>query len=127
MILTGILSKDKVNEYLFAADVFALNTAYEGLSHQLIEAVEAGLRVLTTLVGGNPEIEEQITKKGYYGHIHWFTRDGVEDYFSHIKNIFQIQNNNEEAARRLAGVNLFPLGEMLDGYSDLFRNVCQRT
>ncbi|HRH24711.1 MAG TPA: glycosyltransferase family 4 protein, partial [Candidatus Paceibacterota bacterium] len=39
-----------------AADVFALNTAYEGLSHLLIEALALGLPIITTPVGGNTEL-----------------------------------------------------------------------
>ncbi len=33
-----------------------LNTAYEGLSHHLIEAMALGTPIVTTPVGGNPEL-----------------------------------------------------------------------
>lgn len=39
-----------------AADVFALNSTYEGLSHALIEAMALGTPVVATNVGGNPEL-----------------------------------------------------------------------
>lgn len=39
-----------------AADVFALNSTYEGLSHALIEALSLGTPVVATNVGGNPEV-----------------------------------------------------------------------
>ena len=45
-------------DLLAAADVFALNTAYEGLSHVLIEAMRSGIPVVTTDIGGNPELVE---------------------------------------------------------------------
>ena len=44
--------------YFRAADLFILNSDYEGLSHTLLEAMKAGVPVITTNVGGNPEVIE---------------------------------------------------------------------
>ena len=38
------------------ADVFVLNSTYEGLSHQLIEVMSLGTPIVATAVGGNPEL-----------------------------------------------------------------------
>jgi glycosyltransferase involved in cell wall biosynthesis len=54
----GSVPRDTLWAYLAAGDIFLLNTAYEGFSHQLIEAMSAGIPVVTTAVGGNPEIIE---------------------------------------------------------------------
>ena len=54
--LLGKISHDEVMKYLSASDIFLLNTAYEGFSHQLLEAFAAGTPVITTLAGGNQEI-----------------------------------------------------------------------
>jgi glycosyltransferase involved in cell wall biosynthesis len=54
--MVGALSFTDVFRYVTAADVFVLNTAYEGLSHHLIEALALGTPVVTTPVGGNPEL-----------------------------------------------------------------------
>lgn len=48
--------KHALGAALAAADVFVLNTAYEGLSHQLLEVMQIGTPVVTTNVGGNPEL-----------------------------------------------------------------------
>jgi glycosyltransferase involved in cell wall biosynthesis len=52
----GSLSKDALGAAIKAADVFVLNTAYEGLSHQLIEVMDIGTPIVTTRSGGNPEL-----------------------------------------------------------------------
>ena len=56
--LIGNLPHKKVLEYLASADAFILNTAYEGFSHQILEAMAIGAPVITTNVCGNPELVE---------------------------------------------------------------------
>lgn len=52
----GNVPHDVVRVYLQAADVFLLNTAYEGFSHAILEAMGEGVPIVTTRVCGNPEI-----------------------------------------------------------------------
>ncbi len=54
--LLGELPREQMAERIKAADVFVLNTSYEGLSHQLIEVMSLGVPVVTTPVGGNTEL-----------------------------------------------------------------------
>src|SRR3989338_5563172 len=56
--LIGNLPHKKVLEYLASADAFISNTAYEGFSHQILEAMAIGAPVITTNVCGNPELVE---------------------------------------------------------------------
>jgi glycosyltransferase involved in cell wall biosynthesis len=56
--ITGSVSHASVQRYLRAADVFVLNTRYEGLSHVMLEAMAAGAPVVASKVGGNPEVIE---------------------------------------------------------------------
>lgn len=58
VILVGALDHNTLLRYLKAADVFVLNTFYEGFSHQLLEVMALGTPIVTTNVGGNPEIIE---------------------------------------------------------------------
>jgi glycosyltransferase involved in cell wall biosynthesis len=58
VVFLGTLSKEKLLQYIKASDVFALNTFYEGFSHQILEAMSLGTPVVTTTEGGNPEMIE---------------------------------------------------------------------
>lgn len=50
------LEHAKLLQYMAAADVFVLNTGYEGFPHIIWEAMALGTPVVTTNVCGNPEI-----------------------------------------------------------------------
>lgn len=56
--LVGVLPHDTLLRYLKASDIFVLNTFYEGFSHLILEALSLGVPIVTTRVGGNPEIIE---------------------------------------------------------------------
>lgn len=56
VFLIGRMFQSNLLVYLRASDIFLLNTAYEGLSHAILEALAVGLPVITTKVGGNPEV-----------------------------------------------------------------------
>ncbi len=55
VIFTGRVSRQQVVNYLKMADVFVLNSNYEGMSHVLLEAMKVGTPIITTRAGGNPE------------------------------------------------------------------------
>lgn len=58
VVFLGVLPKEKLARHIKASDVFALDTFYEGFSHQLLEAMSLGTPVVTTTSGGNPEMIE---------------------------------------------------------------------
>ncbi|MEK7477849.1 MAG: glycosyltransferase family 4 protein [Patescibacteria group bacterium] len=58
VLLTGQLEHQELLTYLRLADVFVLNTAYEGFSHLLLEVAAMGTPMITTRLGGNPEVIE---------------------------------------------------------------------
>lgn len=59
VFIVGAKSHEELPIYLAAADLFVLNTGYEGFSHQIIEAMAAGVPVITTTAGGNREVISQ--------------------------------------------------------------------
>lgn len=58
VVFVGSVPQSKVELYLKACDVFVLNTRYEGLSHTILECMDAGIPVVATAVGGNMELVE---------------------------------------------------------------------
>jgi len=55
-VFTGQLSHAATLAAIQLADIFVLNSSYEGLSHLLIEAAALGVPIVATRVGGNPEV-----------------------------------------------------------------------
>tara|TARA_B100000508_G_scaffold70522_2_gene55023 strand:- start:1846 stop:2991 length:1146 start_codon:yes stop_codon:yes gene_type:complete len=85
-MLFGPQSKTGIGEITVGADIFVLNTAYEGLSHQLLETMDLGTPIITTNVGGNPELIKS-------------EKDGIlveyDDSASLIEGISRIATDNE--------------------------------
>lgn len=53
---SGQLPAEKVRRLMKAADAVVLYSAYEGLSHTLLESLQVGTPVLASAVGGNAEV-----------------------------------------------------------------------
>lgn len=54
----GNVPLDKIFAYYNLADVFVLNSQYEGLSHVLLEVLRLGKPIVASNCGGNPEVIE---------------------------------------------------------------------
>ncbi len=57
--LVGKKTREEMAVYFAAADMFVLNSGYEGFSHQILEAMAAGVPVIASSVGGNKEVIKQ--------------------------------------------------------------------
>lgn len=83
VVMLGGLTHDVLLEYIAASDCFVLNTGYEGLSHQLLEVLAVGAPIVTTRVGGNPELIEN-GKTGFL-----VPYDDVEELRRAIRGVFE--------------------------------------
>lgn len=55
----GRKNQEELKVYFAAADIFVLNSGYEGFSHQILEAMACGVPVITSAIMGNREIVHQ--------------------------------------------------------------------
>ena len=81
--LMGSQPHAELMQYMSASDYFVLNTGYEGLPHLVIEAMQLGLPVITTNIGGNPEV----VKNGVNGVLVEY--NNKEQIISAIKEMWQ--------------------------------------
>lgn len=94
---TGRLGKEALGATIKAADVFVLNTAYEGLAHQLIEVMDIGTPIVTTKAGGNSEL----LTNGVNGFLVGFDNE------SELKEaITRVLNHPESCARMVQAARL---------------------
>jgi glycosyltransferase involved in cell wall biosynthesis/putative flippase GtrA len=56
VIFRGRVSEPETHKIFAQATIFTLNTLYEGLPHSVLNALRAGLPVITTPIGGNIEV-----------------------------------------------------------------------
>ncbi len=101
-----------------AADVFVINSTYEGLSHLLVEAMSLGTPVIATRVGGNPELIDD----GETGLL--IPAKDDDALYAAIKNV----HDNKEAAqaraaKALGKVKEFSMDKAIHSIADLLKTV----
>jgi glycosyltransferase involved in cell wall biosynthesis len=52
----GIISEPESHLVFTNSTIFVLNSNYEGMTHAVLNAMNIGVSVITTPVGGNPEV-----------------------------------------------------------------------
>lgn len=95
-ILNNVPQKT-LHEYFRAADLFVLNTGYEGLSNTLVEALSLGLPVVTTNVCGNPEVLED-SKSGFL--VEYNNREQLKQAILKLYQDKGLRENLAEAGRQ---------------------------
>ena len=105
----------KAYQYLKAFDLFVLPSRYEGLSITLIEALMAGVPILTTRVGGNPELLNNSLHQLY-------ELNNKKDFLDKLKRIIDNENLQQQLGednKRLA--NRFNLDKTVEKYLAIYQ------
>ena len=97
--LLGRIEHSKLLGYLKKSNLFILNSSYEGLSHQILEAMWTGVPIAVSCVGGNPEVIEN-EKSGLL--FEYNNRDEIIDAAVKILSNNELANQfSENALRKL--------------------------
>jgi len=113
VFLTGRIANSR--QYLKAFDTFVLPSIKEGFAYSLIEASAAGLPIIATNVGGNPEIINH-NKTGLL--------TPAADYNSLAETIINLSQDREKAFKLGQNATLkakqFSLGQMIAQTLDIY-------
>ena len=111
---------ENVGDYLKAFDLFIFPSRHEGLGSILLDALEYGLPVLASNVGGIPEI----IKDGVNGYL--VEIDAIDDYFKAVIQLYsdkrlysEIQRNNIDLS------NNYSVSTMTDAYIEIYERIVQ--
>jgi len=110
IVFAGSLPHGEVIKKMRFADLFILNSAYEGLSHVILEAMALGLPVAVSRAGGNVELAGEHEERGYlfdYNH-----REQIKNKIEHV--ISKRQEAEEKAQKARDFVADFAKDKMIE-------------
>jgi sugar transferase (PEP-CTERM/EpsH1 system associated) len=110
---------DRVPEFLNAIDVYALPSIREGISNSLLEAMSAGLPVVATDTGGNPEVVEDGKSGLLFPVANWERL--AELLLLLYREPHERRRLGEQALARVA--REFSLDSMIRKYEQMYREV----
>lgn len=99
------------HQYLKGFDLFTLCSRYEGVSISLIEALYAGIPILASNVGGNPDVVGNNINELF----------ALYDFEEYLSKLVSIKSNREEVIKFNASIKeRFTLESFTHHYKDLF-------
>ncbi|OJI07389.1 hypothetical protein BK004_01505 [bacterium CG10_46_32] len=122
VIFLGNVTDPREKQKLYAvADVFSLNTFYESMSNVLLEAMAAGLPVVTTRAGGNPELVNN--KNGIL--VHYNNKEQIAAAITKLLDDSELRQQLGENARQT--VTQFTLEDFVNKNVSILKDVQPRT
>ncbi len=119
--LLGNKRRTEALEYIAGADLFVLNSSYEGMSHAILEAQALGIPVLASKKGGNPELVASDRL---------FTYNNADEIKNKIKELLDENPVRITPVETLkysdTGISLkkFTVGTMIGETKDLLEHIC---
>ena len=114
--LVGLV--DNVGDYLKAFDIFLFPSRHEGLGSILLDALDFGLPVIATDVGGIPEIIEN----GVNGFL--VKPDAIDDICESILGLYSESTLIEQIARaNTEKAKSYTVGTMADKYAQIYQRI----
>ena len=114
--LVGLV--DNVGDYLKAFDIFLFPSRHEGLGSILLDALDFGLPVIATDVGGIPEIIEN----GVNGFL--VKPDAIDDICESILGLYSESTLIEKIARaNTEKAKSYTVGTMADKYAQIYQRI----
>ena len=110
------------HEQLFqamAGNIFVLNTGYEGLSHTILEAFAVGAPVITTNVGGNPELVVD-GENGLL--VEYNNKDQIKEAILKLSEDEVLRNKFVDNAKKV--LEKFTSEKMIDDTIKVLQSVC---
>lgn len=97
-------NKNNVRDYLLCSDAFCMSSIYEGMPISIIEAMSVGLPIISTNVGGIPDM----VKDGWNGYL---TDMSVDSYVGALKKFISLTETERES---MSGNNRKMFAELYD-------------
>lgn len=112
-------ARKDVSELLHVFDVFALSSFSEGTSVTLLEAMGAGVPIVATKVGGNPEVIKN-QESGYL-----VPSDNDQEMATMLIKLLQDKKARQRMgqAGQKRGYDMFSLDKMVNAYTELYLKV----
>lgn len=104
--------------YIKYADLFLLTSEYEGLPIVIIEALASGVPIISSKVGGVPELLD-----GEYGHALENNPDIMAPYIGKMLSLDPAQKAEMENAATDKFKKEFTIGKMAEGYIDIYNKL----
>lgn len=118
VFLLGRLNRVELFTLLNSSDLFVLNTFYEGFSHQLLEVMNIGTPVVSTDVGGNPEVIENFVE-GLL--VEYNNKEEIKNAILRILGDEKFAKQISQKAREKAGQ--FTKAKALDKLEDVLNSI----